>query len=142
MKDISWVLLSIGLATLVILLIKPLWTKKKTQSKLKISSKFVINNTQDSNEKLNQIVSLRFSPKVKSNIPLDEITTLFLKHNISFNSMQIFEKKDGNKIVFNVANLIEPGTFEENKDIPGFTFFFQQSDSNTDLNILKEMIES
>ena len=55
--------------------------------------------------------------------------------------MQIFEKKDGNKIVFNVANLIEPGTFEENKDIPGFTFFFQQSDSITDLNILNEMIE-
>ena len=55
--------------------------------------------------------------------------------------MNIFEKKEGNKTLFNVANLIEPGTFEENKGIPGFTFFFQQSDSNTDLNILNEMIE-
>ena len=140
-KDISWILLSIGLATLVILLIKPLWVNKKSDSKIKISNKFVINDTQLSNKKTNQIVALRFSPKVKSNIPLDEITKLFLKHNILFNSMKIFEKQDGNKLVFNVANLIEPGTFEEDKNIPGFTFFFQQNDSKTDLNILSEMLE-
>ena len=141
MKDISWILLSIGLATLVILLMKPLWNNKKNHSKIKINNKFVINDTQYSNKKSNQIIILRFTPKVKSNIPFDEVMTLFKKNNLSFNKMHIFEKKDGNKTLFNVANLIEPGIFEKNKNIPGFTFFFQQSDSDTDLNILNEMIE-
>ena len=141
MKDISWILLSIGLSTLVILLLKPLWNNKKKHSKIKIINKYVINETQYSNKKSNQIITLRFSPKVKSNIPFDEVMKLFNNNNLSFNNMNIFEKKEGNKTLFNVANLIEPGTFEENKDIPGFTFFFQQSDSNTDLNILNEMIE-
>ena len=141
MKDISWILLSIGLATLVILLLKPLWNNKNKHSRIKINNKFVINNAQYSNKKSNQIITLRFSPKVKSNIPFDEVMTLFKNNNLSFNNMHIFERKEGNKTLFNVANLIEPGTFEENKDIPGFTFFFRQSDSDTDLNILNEMIE-
>ena len=141
MKDISWILLSLGLATLVILLIKHLWANKKSHSKIKINNKFVINEAQYPNKESNQIITLRFSPKVKSNIPFDEVMKLFKNNNLSFNNMNIFEKKEGNKTLFNVANLIEPGTFEENKGIPGFTFFFQQSDSNTDLNILNEMIE-
>ena len=141
MNDISWILLSIGLATLVILLMKPLWINKKNQSKIKINNKFVINETQYPNKKSNPILALRFSPKIKSNIPFDEVMKLFNNNNLSFNSMQIFEKKEGNKTLFNVANLIEPGTFEKNKDIPGFTFFFHQSDSNNDLSILNEMIQ-
>jgi len=141
-RDISWILLSIGLATLVILLIKPLWINKRNHSKIKINNKFVINNAQYSNQKSNQIITLRFSPKVKSNIPFDEVLTLFKKNNLSFNNMQIFEKKDGNKTLFNIANLIEPGTLEKNKDIPGFTFFFQTSDPKTDLIILNQMFET
>ena len=30
----------------------------------------------------------------------------------------------------------------ENEDIPGFTFFFQQTDPKTDLSILSEMFET
>ena len=142
MKDISWILLSIGLATLVILLMKPLWKDKNKHSKIKINNKFVINDAQYPNKKSNQIITLRFSPKVKSNIPFDEVMKLFKNNNLSFNNMQIFEKKDGNKTLFNVANLIEPGTLEENKDIPGFTFFFQPSDPKTDLIILNQMFET
>ena len=56
--------------------------------------------------------------------------------------MKIFEKKHGNKKLFNVANLIEPGIFVENEDIPGFTFFFQQTDPKTDLSILNGMFET
>ena len=56
--------------------------------------------------------------------------------------MKIFEKKNGNQKLYNVANLIEPGIFEKNKDIPGFTFFFQQRDPKTDLNILNEMFDT
>ena len=108
MKDISWILLSIGLATLVILLIKPLWVNKKNHSKIKINNKFVINDAQYPNKKSNQIITLRFSPKVKSNIPFDEVMKLFKNNNLSFNNMNIFEKKEGNKTLFNVANLIEP----------------------------------
>ena len=141
MKDFTWILLSIGLATLIVLLIKPLWLNKKHHSKIKISNKFVINNNELHNDKPNQVIALRFSPKVKSNIPLDEVMKLFVRHNLSFTSMKIFEKKHGNKKLFNVANLIEPGIFVENEDIPGFTFFFHQSNSNNDLSILNEMIE-
>ena len=142
MKDISWILLSIGLATLVILLIKPLWKNKRNHSKIKINNKFVINNTELLNEKPNQIIALRFSPKVKSNIPFEEVMKLFLKHNLFFNEMKIFEKINGNKKLYNVANLIEPGIFEKNKDIPGFTFFFQQTNHKTDLHILNEIFET
>ena len=142
MTDISWILLSIGLATLIILLIKPLWINKKDHSKIKINNKFIINNSQISNETTNQVIALRFSPKIKSNIPFDEVMKLFINHGLSFNNMQIFEKKDGDKVFFNVANLVEPGTFEKNKDIPGFTFFFQPSDPKNDLIILKQMFET
>jgi len=141
-KDISWILLSLGLATLVILLIKPLWANKKSHSKIKINNKFVINDAQYPNKKSNQIITLRFSPKVKSNIPFDEVMKLFKNNNLSFNNMNIFEKKEGNKTLFNVANLIEPGIFVENEDIPGFTFFFQQTDPKTDLSILNGMFET
>ena len=142
MKDFSWILLSIGLAILFILLIKPLWAKKRYQSKIKINNKFIINNGQPDNKKSNQVITLRFSPKIKSNIPLKEIKKLFLSHNLSFNEMNIFEKKNGNKNIYNVANLIEPGIFEKNKEIPGFTFFFQQTDPKTDLRTLNEMFDT
>ena len=142
MKDFGWILLSVGLAIFFILLVKPLWTKQKHQSKIKINNKFIINNDQPENIKQNQIISLRFAPKIKSNIPLKEVQNLFLSHNLSFNEMKIFEKKNGNKKLYSVANLIEPGIFEKNKDIPGFTFFFQQTDPKTDLSILNEMFET
>ena len=142
MKDISWILLSIGLATLVILLFRPLWINRKHHSKIKINNKFVINDTQNTSEKPNQIIALRFSPKIKNNISFDEAMQFFMNHNLSFNNMQIFEKKDNNKILFNVANLIEPGTFDKSEDIPGFTFFFQRSSPEIDLSILHEMIET
>jgi len=93
-KDFSWILLSIGLTILFILLIKPLWAKKRYQSKIKINNKFIINNGQPDNKKSNQVITLRFSPKIKSNIPLKEIKKLFLSHNLSFNEMNIFEKKN------------------------------------------------
>ena len=142
MKDFTWILLSIGLATLIVLLIKPLWLNKRHHSKIKISNKFVINNNELHNDKPNQVIALRFSPKVKSNIPLDEVMKLLVRHKLSFTSMKIFEKKHRNKKLFNVANLIEPGIFVENEDIPGFTFFFQQTDPKTDLSILSEMFET
>jgi len=142
MIDFGWILLSAGLAIFFILLAKPLWTKEKHQSKIKINNKFIINNDQPDKIKSNQIISLRFSPKIKSNIPLKEVKDLFLRHNLSFNEMKIFEKKNGNQKLYNVANLIEPGIFEKNKDIPGFTFFFQQRDPKTDLNILNEMFDT
>jgi FtsZ-interacting cell division protein ZipA len=88
------------------------------------------------------VIALRFSPKVKSNIPLDEVMKLFVRHNLSFTKKKKKEKKHGNKKIFNVANLIEPGIFVENEDIPGFTFFFQQTDPKTDLIILNQMFET
>ena len=142
MMEFSWILLSVGLSIFFILLIKPLLTKQKYQSKIKINNKFIINNDKPENIKSNQIIALRFSPKIKSNIPLNEVKNLFLRHNLSFNEMKIFEKKNGNKKLYNVANLIEPGIFENNKDIPGFTFFFQQTDPKTDLSTLNEMFNT
>ena len=81
MKDISWILLTIGLVTLVILLVKPLWINKKNNSKIKINNKFVINDTEPSKENQSHIITLRFSPKIKSNIPFDEAMQFFINHN-------------------------------------------------------------
>ena len=142
MKDFSWILLSIGLAIFFILLIKRLWIKQRHQTKIKINNKFIINKGQPKNEHSNQIITLRFSPKVKSNIPFEEVMQLLLKHNLSFNEMKIFEKKSENIKLYNVANLIEPGIFEKNKDIPGFTFFFLKTNPKTDLRILNEIFET
>ena len=141
-ESFGWILLSVGLAIFLILLVKPLWSKQRHQSKIKINNKFIINNDQPENKKSNQIITLRFSPKTKSNFPLKEVKELFLRHNLSFNEMKIFERMDGEKELYNVANLIEPGIFEKNRDIPGFTFFFQQTDPKTDLRILKEMFDT
>jgi FtsZ-interacting cell division protein ZipA len=138
----GWILLSVGLAIFFILLVKPIWNKQRHQSKIKINNKFIINNNHPKNEKSRQIITLRFSPKIKSNFHLKEIKELFLSHNLSFNEMKIFERKDGDKELYNVANLIEPGIFEKNRDIPGFTFFFQQTDPKTDLHILNEMFDT
>ena len=142
MRDISWIILSIGLAIIAILLAKPLWINKKNHSRIKINNKFIINDAEPSKENQKQIIALRFSPKIKNNISFDEAMQFFMNHNLSFNNMQIFEKKDNNKILFNVANLIEPGTFDKSEDIPGFTFFFQRSSPEIDLSILHEMIET
>jgi len=141
-ESFGWILLSVGLAIFLILLVKPLWSKQRYQSKIKINNKFIINNDQPENKKSNQIITLRFSPKIKSNFPLKEVKELFLRHNLLFNEMKIFERMDGEKELYNVANLIEPGIFEKNRDIPGFTFFFQQTDPKTDLRILKEMFDT
>ena len=140
--SLGWILLSIGLAIFFILLVKPLWNKQRHQSKIKINNKFIINNDHPENKNSNQIITLRFSPKIKSNFPLKEVKELFLRHNLLFNEMKIFEMKDGDKELYHVANLIEPGIFEKNRDIPGFTFFFHQTDPKTDLRILNEMFET
>ena len=112
-ESFGWILLSVGLAIFLILLVKPRWSKQRHQSKIKINNKFIINNDQPENKKSNQIITLRFSPKIKSNFPLKEVKELFLRHNLSFNEMKIFDRMDGEKELYNVANLIEPGIFEK-----------------------------
>ena len=89
-ESFGWILLSVGLAIFLILLVKPLWSKQRHQSKIKINNKFIINNDQPENKKSNQIITLRFSPKIKSNFPLKEVKELFLRHNLLFNEMKIF----------------------------------------------------
>ena len=143
-ESFGWILLSVGLAIFLILLVKPLWSKQRHQSKIKINNKFIINNDQPENKKSNQIITLRFSPKIKSNFPLKEVKELFLRHNLSFNEMKIFERMDGEKELYNVANLIEPGIFEKNRDIINISCqtISSYSDSYLVLNRIKFFLTS
>ena len=56
-ESFGWILLSVGLAIFLILLVKPLWSKQRYQSKIKINNKFIINNDQPENKKSNQIIT-------------------------------------------------------------------------------------
>jgi FtsZ-interacting cell division protein ZipA len=52
---------------------------------------------------------------------------LFQPKSIQLNNKGIFEKKINDSFSYFIANLIEPGYFEDDQNISGFTFFFVAS---------------
>ena len=113
MMDIGWILLSIGLFIILLILVNSSKRYRKHTTKLKIKNNFIINEKDDPDQDPNQVVALRFSP--------------------------VFERKNGTENIFYVANLIEPGTFQLNENIKGFTFFFKKKGTSDDLRKLREM---
>ncbi len=139
MIDLGWILLSIGLFIILLILINSSKSHRKHTTKLTIKNKFIINNDDDPDQDLNQVVALRFSPVFERSINFDETLELFNKHNLHFTDSNIFERKNGAENVFYVANLIEPGTFQLNENIKGFTFFFKKKGTSDDFRKLREM---
>jgi FtsZ-interacting cell division protein ZipA len=139
MIDLGWILLSFGLFIILLILINSSKTHRKHTTKLTIKNNFIINDGDDSDQDPYQVVALRLSPVFKRNINFDEILELFNKHNLHFTDSKIFERKNGTEDVFYVANLIEPGTFQLDQNIKGFTFFFKKKGTSDDFKKLREM---
>ena len=137
--DLSWILLSIGFFIILLILVNSSKRYRKHTTKLKIKNNFIINEKDDPDQDPNQVVALRFSPVFERNINFDETLELFNKHNLHFTDSNIFERKNGTENIFYVANLIEPGTFQLNENIKGFTFFFKKKGTSDDLRKLREM---
>ena len=139
MIDLGWILLSIGLFIILLILINSSKSHRKHTTKLTIKNKFIINDGDDLNQDPNQVVVLRLTPIFRKNINFDETLELFNKHNLHFTNSNIFERKNGTEDVFHVANLIEPGTFQLDQNIKGFTFFFKKKGTADDVTKLREM---
>jgi FtsZ-interacting cell division protein ZipA len=139
MIDLGWILLSIGLLFILLLLINNSKGHLKRTTKLTIKNNFIINEPHDSDQDSVQVIALRLSPVNKDNINLNETLELFNKHNLHFTDSNIFERKNGTEKTFYVANLIEPGTFQLDQNIKGFTFFFEKKGTADDLTKLREM---
>ena len=139
MMEFGWILLSIGLFIILLILVISSKNDRKHTTKLTIKNNFIINDDGDPDQDPNQVVTLRFSPVLERNINFDETLELFNKHNLHFTDSNIFERKNGTENIFYVANLIEPGTFQLNENIKGFTFFFKKKGTSDDLRKLREM---
>ena len=138
MMEFGWILLSIGLLIILLILINSSKSHQKHTTMLTIKKNFIFNDD-DPNLDLNQVVALRLSPTYKRDVNFNETLELFNKHNLHFTDSNIFERKSGTENVFYVANLIEPGTFQLNENIKGFTFFFKKKGTSDDLRKLREM---
>ena len=138
MMEFGWILLSIGLLIILLILINSSKSHQKHTTMLTIKKNFIFNDD-DPNLDLNQVVALRLSPTYKRDVNFNETLELFNKHNLHFTDSNIFERKNGAENVFYVANLIEPGTFQLNENIKGFTFFFKKKGTSDDLRKLREM---
>jgi len=139
MIDLGWILLSFGLFIILLILINSSISHRKRTTKLTIKNNFIINNNDDLDQDPNQVVALRLSPVFRRSINFDETLELFNKHNLHFTDSNIFERKNGTEDIFYVANLIEPGTFQSDQNIRGFTFFFKKKGTSDDFKKLREM---
>ena len=139
MIDLGWILLSIGLFIILLILINSSKSHRKHTTKLTIKNNFIINDGDDLNQDPNQVVALRLTPIFRKNINFDETLELFNQHNLHFTNSNIFERKNGTEDVFHVANLIEPGTFQLDQNIRGFTFFLKKKGTSDDFKRLREM---
>jgi FtsZ-interacting cell division protein ZipA len=140
--EFGWILLSIGLFIILLILVISSKSDRKHTTKLTIKNNFIINDDGDPDQDPNQVIALRFSPVLERNINFDETLELFNKHNLHFTNSNIFERKNGAENMFYVANLIEPGTFQLNENIKGFTFFFKKKGTSDDFGKLREMFKT
>jgi len=115
----SWILLSIIFILLISLLIYEKSKRNKSDNQLSINEKFIINNKADNNEVLSIRLSLRTNP-----ITLKKSISLFKTYSIRLNKKGIFEKYINDTMSYFIANLYEPGYFNNDQNIQGFTFYF------------------
>ena len=76
-----------------------------------------------------------------NDISLKKVLLLFKEYDIKLNNKGIFEKVINAESTYYVANLNEPGYFDDDKNIKGFTFFFLAKDHIFDRHISDQMKE-
>jgi len=119
----AWILLTVIFTVLVSLLIYEKRKRTNHENQLNINEQFVINENQVGK---NKVITVRLSLENKT-ITLVDAIKLFQPKSIQLNNKGIFEKKINDSFSYFIANLIEPGYFEDDQNISGFTFFFVAS---------------
>ena len=104
---------------LITLLIYEKSKRNKSDNQLSINEKFIINNKADNNKVLSIRLSLKSNP-----ITLRKSISLFRPYSIILNKKGIFEKYINDTVSYFVANLYEPGYFNNDQNVQGFTFYF------------------
>lgn len=117
--EYSWILLSIIFILLISLLIYENRKRKNSNNQLSINEKFIINNKASDNEVLTIRLSIKSDP-----ITLKKSINIFKAYSINLNKKGIFEKYMNDSVSYFVANLYEPGYFNNDQNIQGFTFYF------------------
>ena len=115
----SWIVLSVIFILLISLLIYENRKRKKSDNQLSINEKFIINNKATNNEVLTIRLSIMSDP-----ITLKKSINIFKAYSINLNKKGIFEKYMNDSVSYFVANLYEPGYFNNDQNIQGFTFYF------------------
>ena len=115
----SWIFLSVIFILLITLLIYEKSKRNKSDNQLSINEKFIINNKAGNNEVLSIRLSLKTNP-----ITLKKSISLFRPYSIILNKKGIFEKYINDTVSYFVANLYEPGYFNNDQNVQGFTFYF------------------
>ena len=119
----AWILLTVIFTVLISLLIYEKRKRTNNENQLNINEQFVINENQVGK---NKVITVRLSLENKT-ITLVDAIKLFQPKSIQLNNKGIFEKKINDSFSYFIANLIEPGYFEDDQNISGFTFFFVAS---------------
>ena len=119
----AWILLTVIFTVLISLLIYEKRKRTNYENQLNINEQFVINENQVGK---NKVITVRLSLENKT-ITLVDAIKLFQPKSIQLNNKGIFEKKINDSFSYFIANLIEPGYFEDDQNISGFTFFFVAS---------------
>ena len=119
----AWILLTVIFTVLISLLIYEKRKRTNHENQLNINEQFVINENQVGK---NKVITVRLSLENKT-ITLVDAIKLFQPKSIQLNNKGIFEKKINDSFSYFIANLIEPGYFEDDQKISGFTFFFVAS---------------
>ncbi len=119
----AWILLTVIFTVLISLLIYEKRKRTNHENQLNINEQFVINENQVGK---NKVITVRLSLENKT-ITLVDAIELFRPKSIQLNNKGVFEKKINDSFSYFIANLIEPGYFKDDQNIPGFTFFFVAS---------------
>jgi FtsZ-interacting cell division protein ZipA len=135
--DIAWILLSVIFLIFIIILFLNKKRKDRPNQEINLNEQIVINQ---SNTDSKIIPSHRISLD-GNDISLKKVLLLFKEYDIKLNNKGIFEKVINAESTYYVANLNEPGYFDDDKNIKGFTFFFLAKDHIFDRHTSDQMKE-
>ena len=133
--DLAWITLTLIFVSLLLILLLNKKAKNKPNREISIDEKIVIN---DINDQKTNTPSRRIS-LLENDLSLKELIQIFKNYELKLNSSGIFEKKINADSSYYVANLNEPGYFNNDKEIKGLTFFYIAKNHIFDRNVSDQM---
>ena len=133
--DILWITLTTIFAFLLLILLFNKKGKDRPNHEINIHDKIVINDI--NNQEINT-PSRRISLS-ENGASLKELIHIFKNYGLELNTSGIFEKKINADSSYYVANLNEPGYFNNDRNIKGFTFFYVAKNHIFDRHVSDQM---